>query len=260
MLAAIVSSGCSSLGRSAPAWKAAVAGDGPGDPALLDASANLEVRNLPKSRRGNPSVYRVFGRPYRVLNTASGFVEQGVASWYGAKFHGRDTSSGEVYDMHQLTAAHKHLPLPTFVRVTRVDNGDSIIVKVNDRGPFVGNRIIDLSYAAAAQLDMLDTGTARVSIEALSTHEADRASAGAQQTETKRYIQLGAFREDGNAAAFKAHVQQYVSLPVAIDHDLERDLHRVRLGPLQDARMLQQALDSLASAGIASYTMVSVSQ
>jgi len=128
------------------------------------------VRNLPKSKTGNMPQYTVFGKSYQVLDTASNFSEEGIASWYGEKFHGRKTSSGEIYDMHAMTAAHKHLPLPTFVRVTNMENNRSVVVKVNDRGPFVGARIIDLSFAAAKELDMADQGTANVFVEALSTH------------------------------------------------------------------------------------------
>jgi len=128
------------------------------------------VRNLPKSRTGNMAEYTVFGKSYTVLETAAGFSEEGIASWYGKKFHGRKTSSGEVYDMHAMTAAHKHLPLPTYARVTNLENNRSIVVKVNDRGPFVGARVIDLSFAAAQELDMAEQGTANVEIVALSTH------------------------------------------------------------------------------------------
>ncbi len=128
------------------------------------------VRNLPKSRTGNMAEYTVFGQRYKVLDSAAGFIEQGTASWYGEKFHGRKTSSGEIYDMHAMTAAHKNLPLPTFVRVTNLENNNSVVVKVNDRGPFVGDRIIDLSLSAALELGMKEQGTANVRIEALSTH------------------------------------------------------------------------------------------
>jgi rare lipoprotein A len=128
------------------------------------------VRNLPKSRTGNMPQYTVFGKQYKVMDSAEGFAEEGIASWYGSKFHGRKTSSGEVYDMYAMTAAHKHLPLPTFVRVTDVDSGREIVVKVNDRGPFVGDRIIDLSFAAAKAMNMTERGTANVRIVALSSH------------------------------------------------------------------------------------------
>ncbi len=170
VLSAFLMTGCAAQNPLQPAWVAAVAGDGPGNKALLSPN-ELEVKNLPKSRGGNRPKYTVFGQEYEVIDSAKGFAEWGVASWYGKKFHGRPTASGEVYDMHKLTAAHKHLPLPTFVRVTRLDNGQFVIVKVNDRGPFVKGRSIDLSFAAASHLGMLDNGSAYVYIEALSSHE-----------------------------------------------------------------------------------------
>jgi rare lipoprotein A len=121
----------------------------------------------PRSRYGNPKTYEVMGERYFVLNSAAGYKESGRASWYGTKFHGKRTSSGEAYDMYQMTAAHKTLPLPTYVRVTRKSNGHSVIVRVNDRGPFHTGRIIDLSYAAAARLDLLKEGSAEVTVEAV---------------------------------------------------------------------------------------------
>tara|TARA_A100001037_G_scaffold33384_1_gene26055 strand:- start:671 stop:1144 length:474 start_codon:yes stop_codon:yes gene_type:complete len=123
--------------------------------------------SLIKSRIGNPDSYVEFGERYKVLQSSNGFREKGLASWYGIDFHGRDTSSGEVYDMYEMTAAHKTLPLPTYVRVSNLDNGRSSIVKVNDRGPFIEGRIIDLSYAAAYRLGVTGPGTANVEIIAL---------------------------------------------------------------------------------------------
>ena len=127
-----------------------------------------------KSRYGNPETYVVFGERYHVLDTSDGYVERGIASWYGEPFHGRKTSSGETYDMHRLTAAHKSLPLPTYVQVTNLDNGRRIVVRVNDRGPFHEGRIIDLSYAAARKIGMIGPGTARVEVRALDPPAADR--------------------------------------------------------------------------------------
>lgn len=125
----------------------------------------------PPSRSGNPDTYKVFGKRYRVKETSEGYREQGVASWYGWDFHGRKTSSGPRYDMFDLTAAHKTLPIPTYVRVTNLENGRNVVVKVNDRGPFVGRRILDLSYAAANRLDMLGRGTAQVEVVALEPYQ-----------------------------------------------------------------------------------------
>jgi rare lipoprotein A len=138
-------------------------------PIAIDVSNLPEPvpRREPKARYGNRESYTVLGRTYRVLPSAEGYRERGIASWYGYKFHGRHTSSRERYDMCAFTAAHKTLPLPSYVRVTNLDNGRSIVVRVNDRGPFHAGRIIDLSYAAATRLDMKRAGTARVEVEAL---------------------------------------------------------------------------------------------
>jgi rare lipoprotein A len=124
-------------------------------------------RAEPRSASGNPPFYDVAGHRYVVLPTAVGYVERGVASWYGTEFHGLRTSTGERYDMFAMTAAHKTLPLPCYARITNLSNGRSVVVRINDRGPFVANRIIDLSYTAAAKLDMIRNGTAFVEVEAL---------------------------------------------------------------------------------------------
>ncbi|MFK7997269.1 MAG: septal ring lytic transglycosylase RlpA family protein [Granulosicoccus sp.] len=238
---------------SEPVWKKAVAGDGPGNPALL-ATTSMEVRNLPKSRSGNRSEYEVFGVRYAVLDTARNFRERGVASWYGSKFHGNATASGEIYDMHQMTAAHKHLPLPTFVRVTRVDNGRSIVVKVNDRGPFVGDRIIDLSYAAAVNLDMHDSGKAEVLVEALSHHEPEvEVASGLVDNAVSPTIQLGAFSDLANAENLMQRVEGMTRLPLYVDFEKVRQLYRVRIGPLRDKQAVDAALQQLEVAGIGDF-------
>jgi rare lipoprotein A len=125
----------------------------------------------PRSRNGNPPFYDVFGKRYYVLSSSVGYVERGVASWYGPGFHKERTSTGEPYDMYGMTAAHKTLPLPVFVRVTNLQNGLSVVVRVNDRGPFVNNRIIDLSYTAASKLGMLRNGTAMVEVRSIDLTE-----------------------------------------------------------------------------------------
>jgi len=132
----------------------------------VDAIPEPEVRDEPRSRSGNRD-YAVLGKRYRVMDSADGYVEEGNASYYGKKFHGRRTSSGEVYDMYAFSAAHKTLPLPSYARVTNLDNGRSVVVRINDRGPFHSNRIIDLSYAAAVKLGYRNRGTARVEVRAL---------------------------------------------------------------------------------------------
>jgi rare lipoprotein A len=132
-----------------------------------DSIPDMVPRYEPRSRNGNPPFYDVMGKRYFVLSSGVGYVERGVASWYGPGFHKVRTSTGEPYDMYAMTAAHKTLPLPAYVRVTNLQNGLSIVVRVNDRGPFVGNRIIDLSYTAASKLGMLRNGTAMVEVRSL---------------------------------------------------------------------------------------------
>jgi rare lipoprotein A len=139
----------------------------PPPPAAPEVGADAIPKPEPKSRYGNPPFYDVFGKRYYVLSSSADYVERGVASWYGPGFHQVRTSSGELYDMYGMTAAHRTLPLPAYVRVTNLQNGRSVVVRVNDRGPFVGNRIIDLSYTAAARLDMLRDGTAMVEVRSI---------------------------------------------------------------------------------------------
>jgi rare lipoprotein A len=139
----------------------------PETPPPAQSVQDVVPRIEPRSRKGNPPFYDVLGKRYFVLSSNVGYVERGVASWYGPGFHKVRTSIGETYDMYGMSAAHKTLPLPAYVRVTNLQNGRSIVVRVNDRGPFVGNRIIDLSYTAASKLDMLRNGTAMVEVRSL---------------------------------------------------------------------------------------------
>ncbi len=140
---------------------------------------DAEPRQEYKSRLGNPAFYDEFGVRYRVLRTSKDFVQRGIASWYGHPFHGRATSTGETYDMYAMTAAHKTLPLPTYVRVTDLDTGNRVVVRVNDRGPFVEGRVIDLSYVAAVKLGIADRGIARVEVRALDPPAVDPPRMGA---------------------------------------------------------------------------------
>jgi rare lipoprotein A len=196
--------------------------------------------DLPRSKRGNPPFYEVYGVRYSVMQSSAGYHEQGVASWYGKKFHGRDTSSGERYNMYAMTAAHKTLPLPTNVRVTNLETGKSIILRVNDRGPFVKNRLIDLSYAAAQELDVVANGTARVEVVALNG-SGNRTSARTTQQYSdntdEMYLQVGAFGEPGNAQKL---ADQLISNGInnVLVHESRGEtpkLFRVRVGPLNNA-------------------------
>ncbi len=196
-----------------------------------------------KAKTGNPSSYVVFGKRYYVLDSAQGFVERGTASWYGKKFHGRNTSSGEIYNMHAMTAAHKTLPLPTYVRVKNLANGKSVVVKVNDRGPFIDNRIIDLSYAAANQLGVIGPGTAKVEISTVSSAAGtgrpvvrpipltDNAAA-----DVPLFIQTGSFGSEINAQNMIRELQAANEIAVSVSQlDTGNGLfYRVRVGPLFD--------------------------
>ena len=198
------------------------------------------VRNDPKSRRGN-NPYVVFGKHYQVMDTAAGYDQVGRASWYGTKFHGRTTSSGEPYDMYELTAAHRSLPIPTYVRVTNLHNGKSSIVRVNDRGPFHANRIIDLSFAAAVKLGFERTGTARVRVESLaatSAADGDRASRGA-----RFFVDTGIYTNARSARAARDEVIALTGRDAFVVR-LE-DIFAVRVGPIstfEDAQRLQSFL------------------
>jgi len=217
-------------------------------------------RNEPLSAYGNPQQYEVFGRTYRVMDSAEGYVAEGLASWYGTKFHGRRTSSGEEYNMFAMTAAHTTLPLPTYVRVTRLDTGTSVVVRVNDRGPFVDDRLIDLSYAAARRLDMHDDGTARVRVEALpggtpirgqDGRPAPAAGGGGEGGEL--YIQLGAFSRFANAQALRARAAGADIRDVEVERGRDAAgarIYRVRVGPLADDAARRRVLDKLRGAGI----------
>lgn len=192
----------------------------------------------PRARYGNKSPYSVLGRTYTVLPDARGYVERGISSWYGAKFHGYMTSSLEPYDMYQFTAAHKSLPLPSWVRVTNLDNGKSVVVRVNDRGPFHENRLIDLSYAAAVRIGVWPKGTGLVEVRAIDAAHPEAvpaaATARARHGEPRIYLQLGAFSERDNAERLGREARRHDLGEVHIESARvnEREVHRVRLGPL----------------------------
>ena len=184
----------------------------------------------PLARYGNHSPYEVFGRKYHVLESSKGYRERGTASWYGSKFHGRRTSSGEPYDMHLATAAHKSLPLPTYAEVTNLDNGRKVIVKINDRGPFKDDRLIDMSYGAALRLDMVAAGTARVEVKAIDVGDAPRHASSTSAVKTaETWLQAGAYGRRDGAEQLARRLEGADLKPVSIrDGD---NLFRVWLGP-----------------------------
>ena len=247
-LVALTMAGCGGKVRdSAPSGSVSIP-DLPGDPV---------PRPEPRSRYGNGPVYEVFGETYRVMDNSSGYKERGVASWYGKKFHGRLTSNREPYDMYAMTAAHKSLPLPTYVKVRNLRNNKSIIVRVNDRGPFVHNRIIDLSYAAALKLDMVQDGTSLVEVVAISFDEpaGDRPVRIVEPTQPPAptaspvaepepqpspgqsndiFVQVGAFGDRANAERRRAALLSggIGGAFIFADEAATPPMYRVRIGPI----------------------------
>lgn len=207
----------------------------------------------PRTKAGNVSPYTVAGKTYHVLDSSDRFTQTGYASWYGKKFHGRKTSNGEIYNMYAMTAAHKTLPIPTFVRVTNLENQRSVIVRVNDRGPFHSDRIIDLTYTAARKLGFAQKGTAKVRVDAVtpdsgtpfaglqpvnesaSASSAPRpANPGGYEIPQGTYLQMGAFGSRESALAFAQTVAGKTTYPVKLETVTNKALYRVLLGPLRD--------------------------
>ncbi len=243
-----------------------------------DSVPDMVPRAEPRSRNGNPPFYDVLGKRYFVLSSSVGYVERGVASWYGPGFHKVRTSTGEPYDMYGMTAAHKTLPLPAYVRVTNLQNGRSIVVRVNDRGPFVGNRIIDLSYTAAAKLDMLRNGTAMVEVRSLepvsastpliaqtiapssapaAAPAASAAPPPAPDVSTVAvpralYIQAGAFSDPKNAERLVERLRGggYGKVFVRDNEIAGRRMFRVRIGPVPSVAEFDRVVAALERVGV----------
>ena len=237
---------------------------------IPDAVPRLE----PPSRYGNPPEYEVFGQRYRTMVSSEGFEQRGLASWYGTKFHGRRTSSGEPYDMFAMTAAHRQLPLPSYVEVTNLDNGQRVVVRVNDRGPFVGGRVIDLSYAAAHRIGMVEKGVAPVHIRVISpTDQEPRAmrvagpgsldAPGLERREGNaiepRFVQVGAFA-DRSAAERVEHDLRGLGFGevriTTLSSTSGVPLHRVRSGPLEDSSAVRAVEERLQQAALQDYRVV----
>ncbi len=251
----------------------------PVPPVAPETVPDAVPRAEPRAAHGNPPFYDVFGKRYYVLSSSVGYVERGVASWYGPGFHEERTSTGEPYDMYAMTAAHRTLPLPTYVRVTNLQNGRSCVVRVNDRGPFVGNRIIDLSYTAAAKLGMLRDGTAMVEVRALEPG----AAAGATAVTTAAagpavppaavpvtaapvaaapsppapppaalFVQAGAFADPANAERLAARLRGggFTGVRVREDEIAGRRLYRVRIGPVAGVPDFDRIVADLERVGV----------
>ncbi|HVY81524.1 MAG TPA: septal ring lytic transglycosylase RlpA family protein [Steroidobacteraceae bacterium] len=224
----------------------------PEKPRDIDSIPDAVPKWEPRSKRGNPPFYTVLGKRYVVLDTAEGYVERGVASWYGPTFHGELTSMGEPYDMYGMTAAHKTLPLPTYARVTNLRNGKSVVVRINDRGPFAKNRLIDLSYTAAAKLDMLKEGTTLVEVRVVTPNDTQQLVRSDQQPPPTLYVQAGAFAEERNATRLLARMKAngIQNAFVLSPPDGKSRLFRVRVGPVADTADFDRVAAQLAKIGI----------
>jgi rare lipoprotein A len=198
----------------------------------------------------------VNGKTYRIIENSKGFEQVGYASWYGKKFHGQRTSNGEIYDMYGMTAAHKTLPIPCFVELTNIENGSKVVVRINDRGPFHGDRIIDLTYTAARKLGIAKSGTGKVKLRviepsdqahfaglgehhseqlALTNNQAPKPrNSGGYEIPERTYLQLGAFSELARAKNLQYGAAKLTTYPVSIEPVVEKAIYRVLLGPLKD--------------------------
>ncbi len=204
------------------------------------------------------------GKNYTVMDSSHGYQERGVASWYGKKFHGRMTSSQEPYDMYAMTAAHKELPLPTYVRVRNLKNNRSIIVRVNDRGPFIDNRLIDLSYSAALKLDMVRDGTSLVEVTAISFDSpAPRAAAStvtkSTAVDSKLFIQVGAFGDRDNAERRFRLLRNNGFGQAFVHKDTRQNpaLYRIRIGPIAEVSQYDTLIGRLHDIGISETHLIS---
>ena len=275
-MVAITLAACSSAPSSSPTSNSggrySIAQDrAPSGQVRLGSIREVIPEPVIRTQAGNRSPYTVLGKTYTVLPTEKGYSKTGIASWYGEKFHGHKTSNGEVFDMYQASAAHKSLPISSFLRVTNLENNRSLIVRVNDRGPFHGDRIIDLSYAAALKLGYADRGTARVQLDAIVVNEDGRtvtysnsrigsSERGAREVVSgRRFLQVGAFSELHSAQRVSDQLRRLTSHPVfirSIKNGSGNVLHRVRVGPLPDNREIRVLSQRVVAANLGSpYTV-----
>jgi rare lipoprotein A len=228
-------------------------GDGPPPKDIdVDNLPDAIPRHEPITLAGNKSPYTVLGKTYQVMPSSRGFRQRGLASWYGNKFHGRHTSNGEVYSMYEMTAAHKTLPIPCYVKVTNLENGRSVIVRVNDRGPFHGDRIIDLSYAAAKKLGYSDKGTAKVEVSVIDPADYQNNTVASPQLapdpamlpvagvetvgqDSNAYLQVGAFNNQLAASHLSQRLAGVTEYPVVVrQQSSPQPLFKVLVGPVTD--------------------------
>lgn len=238
---------------------------------IVDVSTIPDAVPVPHTGRYKAAPYKVLGKHYTPMQDGRSYRETGPASWYGTKFHGQDTANGERYDLYGMTAAHKTLPLPTYVRVTSLENQRSIIVRVNDRGPFYSDRIIDLSYAAARKLGFAEKGTAQVLVEGIDpvvwqqqnnpgylVKKDPPLETLTTEAPGQMYLQIGAFASSQAAEQLRARLQHAVDTTVFVTpvQQNAQTFHRVRLGPVSDHDEAQRLIETLRVANLGSATLV----
>jgi len=253
IVAALLLPGCSTSPDGAPEQV----------PLNIAAIPDAVPRHEPRTRAGNPESYEVLGKRYVTLKHSTGFRQRGVASWYGTKFHGRKTANGETYNMYAMTAAHKTLPIPSYVRVTNLNNQRSVVVRINDRGPFHSNRIIDLSYAAATKLGIVQTGTGYVEIEAIEpgqniAKQTTKPVSSSEVAKTGLYLQIGAFKDKFNARRLQQRVAQLPETQAALKvaKSPQGIFYKVLVGPLTSEQRIQQMSEKLAALGIKDISLI----
>lgn len=233
--------------------------DGPdiNPPTNLDSIPDA-IPKIESLRKANMRPYVVLGNTYRPLNKLSPYKKRGIATWYGRRYHGKKTAIGEIYDMYAMTAAHPTLPLPSYARVTNVKNGKSIVVRINDRGPFLSNRIIDLSYTAAHKLDIIAKGSAKVEVESIIPSSSRSIAESTQELTAFQskivspnaeiiYLQLGAFGTAGNANDFLSNIQAELPWLVETLGIAERDgLFRIKAGPFSNLLLAEHTANEIS--------------
>lgn len=217
-------------------------------PVLITADqvANAVPYREPITRAGNRSPYAVLGKTYHILKQVKGYSEVGIGSWYGTKFHGQKTANGEVYSLYKATAAHKTLPIPSFARVTNQENGREIIVRVNDRGPFHGDRIIDLSYAAAIKLGYANKGTALLKVEAL-----DPDALATMHVDRRYFLQAGSFKNVSSAQQLRDKIQASTGQTTSVITSDKPGFYRVIVGPFIDYAKVEEVDQQLRATQLA---------
>ena len=235
---ALVLTGCSSSPVQDGPPEDAGSVDVSGIPDAVPSPIQVPLKNTP---------YELNGIVYQPMKSANGYTEEGTASWYGMKFHGKQTANGEIYDLYKMTAAHKTLPLPSYVKVTNLDNNLSVVVRVNDRGPFVGDRLIDLSFAAAKKLGYADSGLAHVKIEGIDPDSFAQSVSKSGKGEVL-YLQLAAFKNYHSAQLLRRKIFQSIGVQAKVINGDEKPdpVYRVRIGPVESPDHLESLLENLA--------------